>query len=378
MNKRINSIEFLRFVFCLVVVNYHFYSHYLVKGVHRHFFCRGYIVDEFFFAVSGFFIAKKATNTKTENIGGFTANYLIRRIKKIALPYYICWFGSFIGIHLMKYWNSTGLIKLGGKYEISDSVFINLLNSIYELTFLDMFGFKKGMYSNQVAWYFSALVICILILTPFMIRYKNAFCLVAAPLISFSAYAFLSLKYDYLFSPHTVIDGLYIYKGMIRAVAGICGGAFLFGLVNMKPREYLINKVMERVIVLLLWIGILLYSLFPFESNYTETAIQYDYIVAILIIIALGITFHLDSMKNEGRLTKNKTFTRITDYMGSLSVYVFFAQSILYSFDKFIFILDISTLKKLLLFNLTAILLAIVLKLFCEKIRSKNNDESRL
>lgn len=58
-------IELLRFVFCLVIINYHFYSHYLSNLENPNYFSRGYLGDEFFFIVSGYYFAKKVSTIET-------------------------------------------------------------------------------------------------------------------------------------------------------------------------------------------------------------------------------------------------------------------------------------------------------------------------
>ena len=64
MEKRKNGkIELIRFIFTMFIVFYHCQRHYL-KGVlyagHFTFFARGYIGVEFFFLVTGFFMARTA------------------------------------------------------------------------------------------------------------------------------------------------------------------------------------------------------------------------------------------------------------------------------------------------------------------------------
>ncbi len=50
-------IDFLRFVFCFLIINYHFFSHCLRYENFPYYFIRGYMGDEFFFMVCGFYLS---------------------------------------------------------------------------------------------------------------------------------------------------------------------------------------------------------------------------------------------------------------------------------------------------------------------------------
>ena len=101
-----SAVELLRFVFFLLIVSYHFSSHYLYYDESINLFCRGYLSDEFFFLITGFYLAHTALKTdKNPIIFGFSSAF--ERIKKIAIPYYLSWFLCFIG---KNYVNEDGIL----------------------------------------------------------------------------------------------------------------------------------------------------------------------------------------------------------------------------------------------------------------------------
>ena len=152
--KRNACVDYLRFLFCFLIINYHFFSHFLRNIDFPNFFIRGYMGDEFFFIVAGFYLSRSAIHSE-EAPAKWGIDQTIKRIKKIAIPYYLTWIVCFIGRHVTSQ-------LLGEKRK----VLFDLLNSVYELLFLEMFGFKKGYYSNDVGWFFSALVIVAFIVGP--------------------------------------------------------------------------------------------------------------------------------------------------------------------------------------------------------------------
>lgn len=334
--KRHYSIQVLRLVFSIMIVNYHFFSLYLrFNDQLPNYFSRGYLADEFFFMVSGFFIAQAAMNE--DGVGHeWTVRYAAKRIGKIAVPYYFSWVLCFIGGRVADVMDGKGV-----------QLIPSLLNSVYELTFLEMFGFTKGLYSNSVGWYFSGLLISILLICPLLRRFRKNYVLYAAPALGAFCLGMLSLHYDYLFWPHKVMPEIPILKGMIRAYAEVNLGVFIYGLYRLG----LENTFSRRALRLsgwaawLLWIIIVIYMIVPFESNFDEPAIQYDFIFTFLILIALTITFIVS-----GKSKKRASGAGFKDALGTASVYIFFGQPILYTLYKWYFGLAIGEVYKFLLF----------------------------
>lgn len=335
VKKRYYSIQGLRFLFSLMIINYHFYSLYLRFNDNLpNCFCRSYMADEFFFMVSGFFIAQSAMEDCNADTG-WTIKYIAKRIKKIAIPYYFSWILCFIGGRVAD--------AIAGE---SVHIIPNLLNSVYELLFLEMLGFNKGLYSNSVGWYFSGLIISIMLICPFLRRFRKNYILYIAPVIGGFALGMLSLHYDYLFWPSKVIPEIPVLKGMIRAYAEINLGVFIFGLYKMLEDKHLSDSILQviKTVTCLLWISIVSYMMIPFASNFDEPAIQYDYIFAVLILLALILTFLLSSKSNI-----SVSHSRIMEKLGRASVYIFFGQPVLYTLYKWFFGLPIRTISKFIL-----------------------------
>ena len=332
------AVELLRFVFFLLIVNYHFSSHYLYYDESINLFCRGYISDEYFFMITGYFLAQAALKTDWNPLV-FSFLNVCKRIKKIAIPYYFSWLFCFIG-------KNYANVMLGFE---ENNVFDNLMNSFYELFFLKMLGFKKGFYSNSLGWFFSALLIVSLLLAPLIVKFKKPFLLYVAPVIAFVAYGILSLDYDYLHTPTKLIQNTFIMRGLVRAFAAISLGCFLYGFVNSEMfKKWLSSFSKKRLFMLkigdaVLWGLIVTYCVYPHNSIYDELITQYDYLCVFAMSIAM-----IPVLANVF-VVKDETLSKVIRLLGKFAFYGYFGQAIFYTVDQLVYQLPIVLLYKLLI-----------------------------
>ena len=358
-SKRNPYVEILRFLFCLLIVNYHFFSHFLINVDFPNYFTRSYLGDEYFFIIAGFYLSKAASKVEKNHLS-WGVKQTIGRIKKIAIPYYLTWIVCFVGVRYTQ-------VYFG---ETSKSILSDAGNSIFELLFLEMFGFKKGLYSNDVAWFFSALLIVTFIIAPWIAKHKRRFSYYCAPLIVFFSYGILSLNYDWLYAPYYLIGNSNIMKGTIRALAAVCVGVMLEGLLqseaylSIKDKMKIGTKRIICFIDIILWLVIVVYMIFPFAARNYETEVQYDYIITLLMMISLIPI--LGELFPEPRLTKLYT---IANGLGKYAFFAYFGQAVFYSFDKIIYSLDISILFKGIILNLAVPFFSLLLFLISEAIK---------
>lgn len=127
-----NSIEFLRFLFMSILVAWH-------GGFH--FFAHGYLVVEFFFILSGYFIYMSFIK---KNKG--TLQYTVDKIKRTYVEYFIACIFMFVLIFLHAYIYKHQLPTL-------DNIFM----LISEILLLQNIGIFDGGF-NYPLWYFSVLI----------------------------------------------------------------------------------------------------------------------------------------------------------------------------------------------------------------------------
>lgn len=350
-NGRDPFIELLRFIFCFIIVNYHFYSHFVKDIDYPNFFCRGYIGDEFFFIVTGYFFAKTMLKDKNTNPVEASVNIFWLRLEKISLMYYCSWIFCFIGHEI------SNFVLKGNVSILSD-----LGNSIYELLFLEMFGFKKGLYVNVVGWFFSAYLIVLFFIGPWLSKYKTKYILYIAPLTMLISYGTLSVLYDYLYAPDYFIPKTVIHKGIIRALAGINAGIFSYGISERLRSNAKVSPLLFRISGLFLCFISLGYCVFPHESNFVEVSVQYDYIVTMILFIGMTALFaSAPSSHVSSTVLRSKEIGNIAQRLGRFSFYAYFAQAIYYSFDKLVYKTAYPVLMKWLALNISVFLLTLML-----------------
>ena len=159
--KKINGkIEFLRFLFAVIIVIHHSRS-FLGDDIAP--FLGGSLAVEFFFFVSGYLmmatIERKNCAGKPEYIGKETAQYVLKKWGSVLPESIISWMLGFM------------ILNLAQKRPLKDMV-VRLIDGIWEPFFVTMTGLGKGGI-NGVVWYISAMLLCMAILYPLLRKYHD-------------------------------------------------------------------------------------------------------------------------------------------------------------------------------------------------------------
>ena len=196
--KRNGIISLWKFLFAIVIAFFHCSQFY--QDLKNPFFYGGYIAVEFFFIVSGFYLAKKLIKEKydTKNIVGETIKYIFKKILKL-FPYILIAYISSIIIRL--YYNPN--LKTN-----------ELINSIWNLFLLREFGLRSTNILPQL-WYLTSMFISIFILYPIVKKYKEKFIAFISPLIVLFGLGYLSYNWTSLNHAYQIWNG-FIYTGMLR------------------------------------------------------------------------------------------------------------------------------------------------------------------
>lgn len=140
-----NSIQFWRYLFTCVICMLHFEVEYFA-GEQPVFRC-GYLVVEFFFILSGFFLMKHAENSRDSSL-----TYTLQKVKRFYPDLLISW-GLLI-------FNLSWLFKYDLKTVIGE-----IFSHIWEYLLLNSTGITWNIL-NGVTWYLSALLIARSMLIP--------------------------------------------------------------------------------------------------------------------------------------------------------------------------------------------------------------------
>ena len=226
--KRNGEIDLLRFLFSIIIVFFHFNEFYDF-GI----FARGDIFVEFFFIVTGFLMAKSAEKLARskeqftqKEIADSTWKFTFNKVKTI-FSYYI----------------SVVLIQLIVRYVImrgSDlrTIVVGLFRSLPTFT-LSFFGL---IYVDDVSfyvgntWFLSAMFIAILILFPLMLKAYDHSVKILFPLLGMFLLGYIYTRYGTIVIWANWMG--YCYVGILRAVAEIAIGAFLYFLSCVIREKY--------------------------------------------------------------------------------------------------------------------------------------------
>lgn len=264
---RNGKVDLLKFIFSIVVILYHFGNS--VK-YDRELFNRGYMAVEFFFLVSGFLFAASLSRVKysEETLAADSTAFIVKKYR------------SFMPYHLFMVAVTFGCLFFSRDWSVRD-LFLNLVNSIPDILLIQM-GLTKQFSTLGHEWYISAMLIVMFILTPIVIKYKDKFTRLAAPVASLLVLGWLWRKYegnlDLVFS-----DTGFAYAGLLRAFAEICLGCFCYVICNSGVLEK-INSYALIAFETAVYAFLLLYA----DNRFSDIS---PYVAVILIACAVTVSF---------------------------------------------------------------------------------------
>ncbi|MCM1545372.1 MAG: acyltransferase [Ruminococcus sp.] len=307
---RNGRIEFYRFVFCMIVLLFHI-NKYILKipandSLNVSFFDHGAVGVEFFFILSGYFMAAsvyKQRTLKPETVGSFSANEALLFMKK-----------KYMGIfpqHMVAFALTVIVVAAVDGYTIKKFL-LYLIDSVPNFFLVQMTGINYTS-PNHVEWYISCMLIAMAVLYPVLRKYYDSFTRYVAPLLA------ILLIGHMVYTTHK-LSGVSTwygvgYKSLLRAVAEIALGTTAFELSRYMRSKRYVHKWQAAFTVA--EVGCLaltvLYSVSDFSSKYEI------YSVPLIFVI---ITICLSGQSLGHRMFNNK----VAYFLGRLSLPIYLAQ----------------------------------------------------
>ncbi|MBQ6935819.1 MAG: acyltransferase [Clostridia bacterium] len=303
-NSYIPMVDFWKFIFTIAIILYHANK---IEGFEKaNLFPFGYIFVEFFFMVSGFFMAKSVFNIQNQSIkslGDETWRFTFKKINGIYIPFFVAFWIHFV-------------IRMIIEESTVKNVLLEVTHSIRELTLTYSSGITIGRYHNGPTWYISSMIIAMFIIYPFLRKFFKSFSSIFAP-------AFALLTYAYLQNEHSSINlsshyGKYICLGLLRAICGICVGIFIFYLIDKVKTTKTDFTSAGKIVLVILEFSLAMY-LILIAANYDNWFKDkfYGYLAMILQAILVFILF-LNPVK-----IKNVVFANLCKWAGEISFYYY-------------------------------------------------------
>ena len=331
------NLDFCRFVFVLLIVNFHNFLHEdtlykrfsdidFYQKMHQ-MSSRAYIFVEFFFILSGFFLAHTFFTKKELTFSEFVKQKIVRLWPMLffsLLCYYI-----------------TSLFQWGT---------FNFYNDVLHLLFLQSVGMELSWVNNGPAWFLSSLfwnsIFIFYLLKNYTLKNVNLF-LAVAGMISLAAMVQFGQGSIAAIGPKTMINNL-LPTPFLRGFIGISLGYFLYCFISpyqKKQQDTKIKKIGFTSLEIFLFVFLVYYTsmnTFPFNND-----------VFLLFVIFCLIALFLLEKGCFSKLLNNKKML----YFGNFSFSIYMLQEIAFRFtdhvifpyksfvhNHFIFIWLVSTL----------------------------------
>lgn len=336
MRKQHNvTIDFLRFLFSVIVVLHH--SRY-VLGDDNCYFLGGSLAVEFFFFVSGYLLLvgadkagrkngagyllpdgvdmagrTEAAGLETKGIGSETLHFILHKIRSFLPEFLIAWWIGFVLIGVVRQYGVLDYLKAFG-------------NDFWELTLVKMSGlFTHGI--DGAMWYLSAMLLGMAILYPLLRTKRDLMTHLVCPLLALFLYGYLCQAEGH---PRDPIVWLGVcYKGLVRAVAGLCTGVVICMAVRRLKRFFPsgLTKTGNALAIGVQLLCLLLTIRYMAEQEPSEYDYFYMFLLMLLVLLSFA-GFGLESV-----LGNSQRLHLLSAFLGkySLSLYLghlYFAQHV--------------------------------------------------
>lgn len=350
-SRRNGNIDLMRFVFCVLVILYHINNRldlnppFGLPEKYFSFFSHGKIGVEFFFIVSGYLLAAKAKkNYSADNIASSTKSFMYRKAMSI-FPYHIV--GYTLGVYLLFHYYSLPNTK---------ALIEKLLNLIPGFFLLE----KSGIYSEEAMsaeWYLGAMLVSMLIIYPLVLKFKDNFTKIFAPVFTIITIGYLAYSTHKLGGVNTFVFNGTVSKPYLRAFTEICAGTFCYEVASyLKKVDF--NKFERLLLTAAEFVCYAMPVLYAF-SSFSQ---KYEIYAFYSLTIAVTLSFSEVGVFN--KLLKNK----LSEFLGNASLYVYLAQNLAF-FVMLERLKQFSLPTKILLTFIVDFAFAIVIKLVGEVIR---------
>ncbi len=273
--KKFNpEVDLVKFFFSVIVVLYH--SKYIDAIGSEAFFPYGFNAVEFFFMVSGFLMAKSSLKYDATKLGKSTFDFVIGKIKSI-YPYF---FFAFLTAFVVR----QVIFFLSGEQTIVD-LCKDAVASVGEAMFLMKSGIEFGKIYNGPTWYIGAMLFAMAIIFPILLKHRDWFLNIGSLVIAIFMYA---LAYQEKHTLNYLDWSGWTTMSVIRAIAGVSLGCFVFSLVDRVQKKGITLKKTGKIFLYLSEMALfaLMIVIMQFEGKN-----KFDFVTVIISLLLCFIVF---------------------------------------------------------------------------------------
>lgn len=278
MNYKVRNgnIEILRFLFCIGIVLLHAWVN-----------PRGFIGVEFFFIVTGFFLAKKVdiqrkkdenTLPRMEELLRDAWKDILHRYRGI-FPYFLV--STIIGTVVSVY---------AFQWDVQKQILFHIKLLPYDFLLLQNYGFQSPSIVG-VVWYLTAMMLAVWLIYPIMRRFYKVF-MYSAPFVSVTLMGIIIANCGTMDAPCTFLFG-WVNTGFMRAISAITLGAFVYFLSEKIKKIQL--KQSEKILVTILEIAGYVWVM-DFIFTWKDENVYFDGIAVFMIAASFLLTTSQQSL----------------------------------------------------------------------------------
>jgi len=289
MNRKSGKIEFLRFLFAICIMLFHYPTFFKITE-------KAQIGVEFFYIIMGVFLGKKITLVphREEDIAKSTITYIMAKAKS----FYVYFIPAFILKTII-----TVLSDNLGLFSVLDRLII----SLPQLLFLNSFGFHPDTYAGAIyvpaSWFLSSALIGLAIIYPIAKQYWKSFVRLIAPLLICFSTAYLYINFGTIFVHYNFVNGINV--ALLRTIMDLSIGCICYEIsqeIKEKASKYKTIDSIECFLYIIV-----------FASIFTTSPSTVE--IPVLICLSVAITLTISKME------KKSFFDRTIFYfLGKVSV----------------------------------------------------------
>ena len=269
MYKRNGTIDVMRVVFAIIIVFLHATQTFLTEF---DIFRIGSLGVDFFFIVSGFLMAQSSLKYSGKDIGKETRTYIMKKIGSFMPEVTVAWFIAFAVTELCREYVNIGMIAK------------DFMQGIWNIIFLQMSGLQGKTPINDVTWYLSAMILAMLLLFPLLIKNRDIFMNIMAPLVTVFILGYLCKRYNKVISPKEWVG--FCYKGFLRGLAELALGCICWDICqNISKVDF---TKLGAYFLTCLEAGCYLFSIYWMWGHRGS---EMDFVIILMLAVAVTVSF---------------------------------------------------------------------------------------
>ena len=354
--QRNNIIELGRFVYSLLVVGYHIQLSYDEEDKSVDPFECGALAVEYYFFLSGYFLARSLEKLSLDNKMSFIKKYytfMKNKIKALLTVHFIAIIAILIIIACCDKKNFVNKLLPG-----ITSIFLVQMAVVYHG------NFEKALIVPE--WYLSSMIICMLIMVPIFLAFRKLMKGVFVVLILLGVLAIFAVIF-------ILITNMKLKPNMIFDMRA-------WGEMNLSMFSYYLSLYIEKqtysngINILLKIVEIVAYcipvilGIIPISANNEPICMT---ITGACAFVAIFITF-----SKKGNIIKSEKANYIFGYLGSISLPIYIFHPVIIDLIDYVWIPCPKYAKYLIVF-FSALALALLYRIIADFLNKKIEERKK-